>query len=319
MARYLLTGCAGFVGSHLAEALLDRGDEVVGVDAFTDYYARSTKEGNLAGFRERPGVSLIEADLAETPLDALVDGVDGVFHLAAQPGVRGSWGDTFAVYTRDNVVATQRIFEAAVRRGVRVVFASSSSVYGNAEAYPTPENVRPRPVSPYGVTKLTCEHLAQTYSESLALDVVALRYFTVYGPRQRPDMAFTRIALALAEGTTFPLYGTGEQTRDVTYVADAVEATIASMERAPAGAVYNVGGGNETSLREVIELAQRLSGRPLELRREPAAAGDVRRTAADTSRIRSDVGWEPRTALEEGLRAQLAWAGALAREAKPER
>jgi UDP-glucuronate 4-epimerase len=306
--RYLVTGCAGFIGSYLAEALLARGDSVVGVDAFTDYYPRTVKEENLAGLRARPGFSFVEADLARAPLGELVD-VDGVFHLAAQPGVRGSWGDTFALYTRDNLLATQRVFEASAERGVRVVFASSSSVYGNAEAYPTREDARPRPISPYGVTKLSCEHLASAYAESRGLDHVALRYFTVYGPRQRPDMAFTRIVAALADGTPFFVYGTGEQSRDVTYVGDAVTATIAAMERGTAGALYNVGGGSETSLRQVISLFEHLSGRSLELRFQPMATGDVRRTSADTTAARADLGWEPKTSLEEGLLAQLAWGG----------
>lgn len=311
MGLYLVTGCAGFVGSHLSERLLERGDTVRGVDAFTDYYERSVKEGNLSALREADGFELAEADLAEESLEPLLDGVDGIFHLAAQPGVRGSWGGTFAVYARDNLVATQRLFEAAAGAGRRVVFASSSSVYGNAETYPTTEDLEPKPVSPYGVTKLTCEHLARVYGESFGLDVIALRYFTVYGPRQRPDMAFTRIAKALASGDRFTVMGTGEQSRDFTYVGDAVAATLLSMESGTAGAVYNVGGGQEASLREIIELGERLSGRTLNVVNEPAAAGDVTRTAANTGRIRSDTGWEPKVALEEGFRSQLAWAGAL--------
>jgi nucleoside-diphosphate-sugar epimerase len=311
MGLYLVTGCAGFVGSHLSERLLERGDTVRGVDAFTDYYERSVKENNLSALREADGFELAEADLAEESLEPLLEGVDGVFHLAAQPGVRGSWGATFAVYARDNLVATQRLFEAAARAGKRVVFASSSSVYGNAETYPTTEDLEPKPVSPYGVTKLTCEHLARVYVESFGLDVIALRYFTVYGPRQRPDMAFTRIAKALASGDRFTVMGTGEQSRDFTYVDDAVAATLLSMERGTAGAVYNVGGGQEASLREILDLGERLSGRTLNVVNEPAAAGDVTRTAANTSRIRSDTGWEPKVALEEGFRSQLAWAGAL--------
>jgi len=230
-----------------------------------------------------------------------------VFHLAAQPGVRGSWGDTFAVYVRDNLVATQRVFEAALRAGVRVAFASSSSVYGDAEAYPTSEGATPRPVSPYGVTKLCCEHLAQAY-EAVGLDFVALRYFTVYGPRQRPDMAVQRIATALADGGRFEVYGTGEQSRDVTYVDDAVTATLAAMDAAPAGAIYNVGGGGETTLRQIIALCEVITGRDLDVGHVPGAAGDVRRTAADTSLIRAQVGWTPQTSLEDGLTSQLASA-----------
>ncbi|MGH3034536.1 MAG: NAD-dependent epimerase/dehydratase family protein [Gaiellaceae bacterium] len=308
MKRYLVTGCAGFLGSHLVEALLGRGDEVVGVDSFSDYYAREKKEANLEEAQDRGGLSFVELDLAEGALPPLVQDVDGVFHLAAQPGVRGSWGDSFAVYVRDNILATARLFEAAAPAGVRVVMASTSSVYGNAEAYPTREDAVPRPISPYGVTKLACEQLAGTYAECFGLEVVALRYFTVYGPRQRPDMAFARIVSALLGGKAFHVFGTGEQSRDFTFVADAVSATLAAMELAPAGRIYNVGGGSETSLRDVIALGERLSGRRLDVRYEPSAAGDVRRTSADTTRIRSELAWRPQSALEEGLAAQLAAA-----------
>ena len=308
MARFLLTGAAGFVGSHLAAALLERGDEVRAVDSFTDYYAREVKERNLDDVRDAPGFSFTEADLATADLVPLVDGADAIFHLAAQPGVRGSWGQTFEVYVRDNILATQRLFEVAAPRGVRIVFASSSSIYGDAETHPTSEDVRPRPISPYGVTKLGCEHLALAYARGFDLDVIGLRYFTVYGPRQRPDMAFTRIATALYAGRPFHVFGTGEQSRDFTYVADAVAATIGAMERGVTGAMYNIGGGTEASLRDVIGLCERLSGRKLDVVHEQAMAGDVRRTSADTSRIRADVGWVPETTLEDGLRAHLQWA-----------
>lgn len=308
MSRYLVTGCAGFLGSHLVEALLERGHEVVGVDAFTDYYSRSVKESNLEEAQQRAGLSFVELDLAEGALPALVQDVDGVFHLAAQPGVRGSWGDTFAVYVRDNILATGRLLEAAASAGVRVVMASTSSVYGNAETYPTREDATPRPISPYGVTKLACEQLAGTYAECFGLQVVALRYFTVYGPRQRPDMAFARIVSALLDGRGFHVFGTGEQSRDFTFVADAVSATLAAMELGRAGRVYNVGGGSETSLRDVIALAERLTGLRLDVHYEQAAAGDVRRTSADTTLIRSELAWQPQTSLEEGLVAQLAAA-----------
>jgi nucleoside-diphosphate-sugar epimerase len=308
MSRYLVTGSAGFLGSHLAEALLDSGHEVVAIDAFTDYYPRELKEANVARTRARPGCSFLELDLTDADLTGLVADVEGVFHLAAQPGVRGSWGTTFAVYVRDNVLATQRVLEGAAQAGVRVVQASSSSVYGNAEAYPTREDASLRPVSPYGVSKVACESLAQAYSESLGLDVVSLRYFTVFGPRQRPDMAFSRIVGSLLNGRPFDLFGTGEQSRDFTYVDDAVAATFMAMTGAPESRVYNVGGGSETTLAEVIATCERLSGKRLDVRRGPASAGDVRRTAADTTLIRSQLGWRPQTTLEEGLRTQLAAA-----------
>jgi nucleoside-diphosphate-sugar epimerase len=312
VSRYVVTGCAGFVGSHLAEALLERNHEVVGLDAFTDYYSRGVKEANLARARARSGFTFVERDLADGKLEPLFEGVDGVFHLAAQPGVRGSWGDTFAIYVRENILATQRLFEAAARAKVRIVMASSSSVYGNAEEYPTREDTSPRPVSPYGVSKLACESLAQTYSECFGLEVVSLRYFTVYGPRQRPDMAFSRIISALLGGDPFRFFGTGEQSRDFTYVDDAVAATLAAMNGSRGSTVYNVGGGSETTLTDVVALCEGLAGKRLDLRHEPAAAGDVRRTAADTSLIRAELGWSPRTSLEEGLAAQLAAARSTA-------
>lgn len=299
-----MTGCAGFIGSHLTEALLADGHEVVGVDSFTDFYARHLKEANIAELAANDRFSLVEADMSETALEPLLEGVAGVFHLAAQAGVRGSWGSSFNVYLRDNELATQRLFEAAAGRAARVVFASSSSVYGDASTLPIAEETPLRPISPYAVTKLGCEQLAVAYAE-LGLDVVSLRYFTVYGPRQRPDMAFSRIVRAVIEGEAFRVFGSGEQSRDFTFVTDAVAATRAAMDRAPAGQVYNVGGGREASLREVISLCEQLTGRPLEVHHEGRAAGDVRRTAAETSRIRTELGWRPETSLEAGLEAQI--------------
>jgi UDP-glucuronate 4-epimerase len=297
--RYVVTGAAGFVGSHLAEALVAAGHDVVGIDCFTDYYDPAEKEENARGLDVR------RLDLAETELE--LDGVDGVFHLAAQAGVR-SFGDVFPLYVRRNLVATQRVFETAAAAGVRVVFASSSSVYGEAEAYPTREDAVPRPISPYGITKLGCEHLARAYGVGFGLDAVALRYFTVYGPRQRPDMFFRRVCDALVTGGSFEIYGTGEQSRSFTEVGDAVAATVAAMERAPAGSVYNVGGGDEASMLEAIALLERISRRTLALRRVDAARGDVSRTKADVTRIREALGWEPATSLEDGLIRMWSWA-----------
>jgi UDP-glucuronate 4-epimerase len=300
--RYVVTGAAGFIGSQLAEALEEAGHEVLGIDCLTDSYDPALKEENARGVSQ-----LARLDLAEDELDFA--GADGVFHLAGQPGVR-SFGERFPLYVRGNLLASQRVFEAAAAAGARVVFASSSSVYGDAERLPTPEDTPPEPISPYGITKLGCEHLARAYGKSFGLEVVTLRYFTVYGPRQRPDMAFTRLVEALARGTAFELYGDGSQSRGFTYVSDAVSATTAAMERAPSGAVYNVGGGTEATMREVIETLEGVAGRTLELRTLPPAAGDVRRTSADTSRIRRELGWEPRVGLEDGLRAQWEWASA---------
>jgi nucleoside-diphosphate-sugar epimerase len=290
--RYVVTGAAGFIGSHLAEALVAGGHDVIGVDCFTDYYNSGEKEANARGLDVR------RLDLAEEPLD--LDGVDGVFHLAGQPGVR-SFGDVFPLYVRRNILATQKVLEAA--KDVRVVLASSSSIYGDAEAYPTPEDTVPRPISPYGITKLACEHLAHAYGT----EAVALRYFTVYGPRQRPDMFFRRVCHALLNGEPFEIYGTGEQSRSYTYVGDAVDATIAAMERAPGG-VYNVGGGDEATLVEAIALLEELSGRTLDVRHVDAAKGDVRRTKADVTRIRDATGWTPGTSLRDGLQRMWSWA-----------
>jgi len=295
--RYVVTGAAGFIGSHLAEQLVGRGDDVIGLDCFSDYYDPALKEENARGLDVR------RVDLAEDELD--FRGVDGVFHLAGQPGVR-SFGDVFPLYVRRNVLATQRVLEAAARDGARVVFASSSSIYGAAERYPTPEDTRPHPLSPYGITKLTCEHLAEAYARAFGLDCVVLRYFNAFGPRQRPDMAFTRIAFALAEGRTFELYGDGEQSRGWTYVADVVTATIAAMQRG--SGTYNAGGALEASMNEAIELFERVSGRTLDVRRHPPVPGDQRRTRADTTRIRSELGWAPQTTLEQGVQAQWEWA-----------
>ncbi len=297
----MVTGAAGFIGSHLTEELLERGHDVVGIDCFTDYYDPALKEENARAF----DAEVRRLDLAEDELDFA--GFDGVFHLAGQPGVR-SFGDVFPLYLRRNVEASHRVFEAAARDGVRVVFASSSSVYGEAERYPTPEDATPRPLSPYGITKLACEHLARAYERSFGGDIVVLRYFNAFGPRQRPDMAFTRVAQALARGGTFTLYGDGTISRGWTYVSDVVDATIAAMERG--SGTYNVGGALEASMRESIELFERVSGRTLDVRHEPAVAGDQRRTQADTTRIRSELGWSPRVCLEHGITAQWEWASA---------
>jgi UDP-glucuronate 4-epimerase len=299
--RYVVTGAAGFIGSHVAEALMERGHEVVAVDSFTDYYDPALKEENAAAF------DVSRLDLAEENL--ALDGFDGVFHLAGQPGVR-SFGEVFEDYVRRNLLASRRVFESAAAAGVRVVFASSSSIYGDAESYPTREDAEPRPISPYGITKLGCEQLANAYAKGFGLDTVVLRYFTFYGPRQRPDMALARVIDALAHGAEFELYGDGLQSRSFTYVADGVAATIKAMEKARPGAVYNVGGGSEATMRDVIATLEDLSGRTLDLIERPAAAGDVRRTSADATRIRGDLGWRATTQLEDGLRAHWEWASA---------
>ena len=282
--RYLVTGAAGFIGSQLATTLAGAGHHVVGLDSFTDYYDPALKERNARGLAAL-GIETRRVDLAEDELDFA--GLDGVFHLAGQPGVR-SFGDVFALYARRNLVASERVFAAAARSGTKVVFASSSSIYGAAERYPTPEDTRPEPLSPYGITKLGCEQLAAAYAREFALDCVVLRYFNAFGPRQRPDMAFARIAFALASGGSFELYGDGDQSRGWTYVADVVDATVAAMERGHG--TYNVGGAIEASMNETIALLEEVSGRSLQLERRAAVPGDQRRTAADTTRLRSELG-----------------------------
>ncbi len=297
--RYVVTGAAGFIGSHLLRSLLDRGHDAVGWDAFTDYYDVALKEENARG------LPVERVDLVEDTLD--LDGVDGVFHLAGQPGVR-SFGGVFPTYVRQNVLASQRLFEAAVAAGTRTLLASSSSIYGDAAAFPTSEDTAPRPLSPYGITKLACEHLAHAYGHEFGLHAVVLRYFTIYGPRQRPDMALARIVGCLAEGRPFELFGDGTQSRSFTYVDDAVEATIVAMEQGQPGSTYNVGGGEEVSMLQAIEVLAAIAGRRLELVRSPRRDGDAARTNADTSRIRADTGWEPATPFRQGLEAQWRWA-----------
>jgi len=302
--RYLVTGAAGFIGSHLAATLAAEGHDVVGLDSFNDYYDPARKRANAEG------LGVVEADLLDADLEVFLGDVDGIFHLAGQPGVRASFGPGFELYVARNVHASGRLFEAAARRGARVVYASSSSIYGDAETYPTSEDVVPRPIAPYGVTKLCVEHLAFAHARSTGLDAVGLRYFTVYGPCQRPDMAFTPMLEALAAGTPFRLFGDGSVSRSFTYVADAVEATIAAMERGRTGEIYNVGGGEEASMGEAIALAERIAGRELAIERHGAAVGDVRRTRADVSKALADLDWRPTTGLDEGLLGHWQWVAA---------
>jgi len=299
--RILVTGAAGFIGSHLTETLRARGDDVVPVDSFTDYYEPARKHENARD------LDVIDLDLETDDLDLLIGSVDHVFHLAGQPGVRASFGPGFELYVRRNVLATSRVFEVAAREGVRVVYASSSSVYGDAETYPTGEDAQPRPISPYGITKLSCEHLAYAYARATGLDAIGLRYFTVYGPRQRPDMAFTRLLEALASDEAFHLFGDGSASRSFTYVDDAVSGTIAAMDRGRAGAIYNIGGGEEASMKAVFALVQDISGRVLRIEQDAAAVGDVRRTSADCRQALEDLDWAASTSLADGLAAHWQW------------
>jgi UDP-glucuronate 4-epimerase len=307
--RALVTGCAGFIGSQLTESLLKDGHEVVGVDGLIDTYGPEVKLGNLEQATEFDAFGFQTLDVSEAPLDRLLEGCDVVFHLAAEPGVRTSWGERFESYVRNNVVATQRLLEVVKQwPDKRVVFASSSSIYGDAELLPTPEDVRPRPFSPYGVTKLAAEHLCALYEGNYGVPTVALRYFSTYGPRQRPDMAFHRFCRAALRGEPLTIFGSGEQTRDFTFVADVVAATrAAAIAPAAPGQVYNVGGGSRISVNEALELIVGFAGRPLEMRRFEAEKGDVRNTGADTSRAQRELGFNPTTSVAEGLQAEFEW------------
>lgn len=303
----LITGAAGFIGSHLSERCLELGWRVVGVDAFTDYYDEAVKRRNTEEAISHSAYELVQGDLLELDLELLLDGMDLVFHLAAQPGVRISW-DQFDTYARLNVIATQRLLHAARGRELhKLVIASSSSIYGDAETLPTREDVLPRPVSPYGVTKVATEHLAQVYWRNYAVPSVCLRYFTVYGPRQRPDMGFNRLLARALSEEPFQVYGDGEQTRDFTFVADAVAGTLLAGERGRPGVSYNIGGGSRRSLNSVLDSLERLLGCPVLREYIEPQPGDARDTAADIALAVHDLGFEPSFSFDEGLKAQLEW------------
>jgi UDP-glucose 4-epimerase len=306
--RAVVTGAAGFIGSHVAESLLEDGVEVLGIDCFTDYYPRTAKEDNLASLRDHDRFRLVEGRLQELDLGPLFEGADQVYHLAAQAGVRASWGRDFEHYTDHNVLASQRVLEAARDAGGPVVvYASSSSVYGETPELPLREDGPCRPVSPYGVTKLAAEHLAVLYHRTYGLPTVSLRYFTVFGPRQRPDMAFHRFFKAAREDQPVRVFGDGRQTRDFTFVSDIVAATRAAAVSGRAGSVYNVGGGERVELNHVLGLIERISARPLRIQREETQKGDMRDTFADTTAARADLGFQPRVPLEEGLAREWDW------------
>jgi UDP-glucuronate 4-epimerase len=305
----LVTGCAGFIGSQLTESLLGDGVRVIGVDCFNDNYGRGEKLRNLDHARSWENFEFVPLDLSRGDLGGLVAESDVVFHLAAEPGVRASWGTRFEHYMRNNVSATQHLLEAAnLHPGRRFVFASSSSVYGSAERMPTPEDTLCRPHSPYGVTKLAAENMCLLYHANLGVDVVALRLFSVYGPRQRPDMAFRRFCQAVLSGEAIRVFGNGEQTRDFTYVGDVVSALRAAA-RTPAasGRVYNIGGGNQVSVNEALRLLGDYADRSLEVEYVAAQHGDVHRTAADTSRARAELGFEPAVGISDGLLREFEW------------
>jgi UDP-glucuronate 4-epimerase len=306
--RALVTGAAGFIGSQLSARLLADGHDVTGLDAFTPYYDLQSKRANLQPLLQHPGFGLVEADLRTADLEPFTD-VDVVFHLAAQPGVRTSWGEPFADYLGHNTLATQRLLEAsrATVTPPRFVLASSSSIYGEAERHPTSEDLKPRPVSPYGVTKLAAEHLLEAYAANFGVEGVALRFFTVYGPGQRPDMAFHRFIRAMLQGDSIEVFGDGEQTRDVTFVGDAADAAVAAGLNRSAGGAINVGGGSQIAVNEVLDLLERILGRPAEVIRKGPSPGDVRHTSADLTRARELLGYAPAVGIEEGLRGEVEW------------
>lgn len=311
MGRVLVTGAAGFIGSHLCERLVEEGEDVVGLDCFTDYYDPGLKRRNVARLLRSNRFRLLEADLRLAPLEPLLADIDAVFHQAAQAGVRSSWGRGFSEYSSINIDATQRLLTAC--RGLegrlqRFVYASSSSIYGDAPRYPTAEDDPKLPVSPYGVTKLAGELLVRLHAVNYGLPATSLRYFTVYGPRQRPDMGFHRFFSAIERGEPVIVYGDGEQTRDFTYVADAVEANVLAWKTpVEPGMAFNIGGGSRVSVLHVIEMMERLSGCRAKVSHAPASAGDVRHTGADTSRARTALSHLPQCSLEDGLARMRAW------------
>lgn len=311
-----MTGCAGFIGSTLSERLLAEGWRVAGVDALTDYYDRRIKRRNLKNILRHPKFAYHQADLNRMDLSRILRGVDVIFHQAAQPGVRASWGKTFNVYVDCNVRATQKLLEACVHLKTlkKFVFAGSSSVYGNVDRLPMRETQRCAPYSPYGVTKLAAEHLCELYHHNYGVPSVSLRYFTVYGPRQRPDMAFHRFIGAALAGRPIRIFGDGRQSRDFTYVADIVSANLAAASRGRPGMIYNLGGGTRTPLCDALKILERQAGCRLKLIHEKRARGDVERTGADTRRARRDLGFRPRTTLAEGLAAQIAWHRRMVQE-----
>ncbi|MDH4198405.1 MAG: GDP-mannose 4,6-dehydratase [Candidatus Aminicenantes bacterium] len=310
--KCVVTGAAGFIGSRLAAHLLAEGHVVVGVDCFTDYYPRHIKERNLAPLRTSPSFRFLAEDLNTMDLGGLLDGVEAVFHLAAQAGVRASWGTSFDAYITNNIRATQRLLEAARGRPLRrFVFASSSSVYGLTRDLPMRETSPVQPLSPYGVTKLSAEQLCVLYNRNYGVPTVALRFFTVYGPGQRPDMAFHRFFQALAEDREITVYGNGDQTRDFTYVDDIVAANLAALDRGRPGEVYNVGGGHRERLADVIRVMEDVAALKARITHTEAQKGDVPDTYADIRKARDELGYEPRTALQDGLREEWVWLRGL--------
>jgi UDP-glucose 4-epimerase len=306
--QLVVTGAAGFIGSWLSERLLALGHEVTGVDCLTDYYPPEVKRTNVEEALKNPRFTLLEHDLLEADLSTLLDGCEVIFHQAAQAGVRASWGQSFEKYINNNVLATQRLLEATKELSIkRFVFASSSSIYGDAENIPVTELEPARPVSPYGVTKLAAENLCRLYHKNFGVPTISLRYFTVFGPRQRPEMAFHKCITAMVRNEPIPIFGGGEQTRDFTFIEDAIAANVLAMENGRDGAVYNIGGGSRITLNGAIELLEGIIGKKAKRDQTASQKGDVLHTWSDTSLARAELGFEPRYDLEEGLREEVEW------------
>lgn len=306
--RALVTGTAGFIGSHLSECLIEKGYHVVGIDSFVDYYPRSMKEANIEALKANDRFDFLETELQKADLGTLLEGVDLVFHQSAQAGVRASWGKSFEIYSDNNILATQVLLEHCKGKPIKkFVYASSSSIYGDTTDLPMTESSLPKPVSPYGVSKLAAEHLCWLYHKNFGVPAVSLRYFTVFGPRQRPDMAFHRFFRWAIEGSPLKVYGDGEQTRDFTYVRDIVEANWLASQKASPGDIFNIGGGSRISLNGVIEIIKRIVGKDLEIDNQHGQKGDVRHTSADMTRAKHVLGYQPTVSLEEGLKAEYEW------------
>lgn len=311
MTHALVTGAAGFIGSTLVDRLLADGLRVTGVDCFTDYYDAALKRRNLAGATGQANFTLLERDLGAADLAELPD-VQVVFHQAAQAGVRASWGAEFSTYVHHNVLATQRLLERYKGSGLeRFVYASSSSVYGDAERYPTDETLLPRPFSPYGVTKLAGEHLVLLYGRNFGMNVCGLRYFTVYGPRQRPDMAFHRFCRAMLRDEEIVVYGDGRQSRDFTFITDAIEANVRAWRRSAPQGVYNIGGGSQVDVLQAVAILEAALGVRAKTRFEPRPPGDPLRTRADAARLRAELDYVTTVGIEDGLAAEAEWARSL--------
>ena len=309
--KVLVTGCAGFIGSHLAEKLVKE-HEVTGIDCFTDYYPRNIKESNIRNLLKEKNFRFIDGDILKLDLSRLLKGVDWVFHEAAQAGVRASWGENFGIYVDNNILATQKLLEAARKAGVkRFIFASSSSVYGDSETLPMKETDKPRPVSPYGVSKLSGESLCYLYWKNYKLPTISLRYFTVYGERQRPDMAFHQFIKAMLKGEKISIFGDGKQTRDFTYVSDIVDATILAARSNSSGEVFNIGGGSRISLMDAINTMEKATKKKATLEFIGEQKGDVRHTHADISKAGDILGYRPRFSIEEGIKREADWIKTL--------